>query len=111
MQWSHVKILEFVCYFFYCLTSIFFVLFCFVFARQIFIVLPELSDLKRNVLFMEITIPMKSSILFSQNMQFLCKKEEEKSYFLAANKRSYFPKFSLVLSANMYELHFFTGKL
>ena len=29
MQWSHVKTFEFVFYCFYCLTSIFFVLFCF----------------------------------------------------------------------------------
>ena len=30
MQWSHVKTFKFVFYCFYCLTSIFFVLFCFV---------------------------------------------------------------------------------
>ena len=44
-------------------------------------------------------------------MQFLCKKEEEKNNILTDYKMSYFLNFSLVLSANMYQLHLFTGKL
>ena len=42
---------------------------------------------------MEIYIP-------EQNIQLLGEKEEEESYLLADCKRSYFPNFSLVLSAN-----------
>ena len=72
---------------------------------DVFTIFSELSGLKRSrVLFMEIYIymPMKSSILSLTKYAILCKKEEEKSHFLIAYRRSYFPKFSLVLSANMY---------
>ena len=48
---------------------------------------------KKCVLFMEIYIPMKT---------FFLTKEEEKNNISTAYMRSYFPKFSLVLSANMY---------
>ena len=53
---------------------------------------------------MEIYIPMEGETLLQQNLQLLknCEKEEEESYLLADCKRSYFPNFSLVLSANMY---------
>ena len=44
---------------------------------------------------------MESSILSLTKYAIFMKKEEEKSYFLTAYKRSYFTKFSLVLSANM----------
>ena len=63
MQWSHVKTFVFVCYCFYCLTSIFFVLFCFGKTNFDVFNISELSGLRRNVLFMEIYTPMKSSIL------------------------------------------------
>ena len=59
MQWSRVKIFEFV---FYCLTSIFFVLFL----RDkfdVFIILSKLLNLKKYVPFMEICIPMERSNL------------------------------------------------
>ena len=65
MQWfQNVKTFVFVCYCFYCLTSIFFVLFCFCETNfDVFTVFSELSGLKRNILFLEIYIPIKSSIL------------------------------------------------
>ena len=62
IQWSHVKTFEFVFDCFYCLTSIF--LFCFCETNfDVFTVFSELSGLKRNILFLEIYIPIKSSIL------------------------------------------------
>ena len=61
MQWFHVKTFEFVCYCFYCLTSI---LFCFCETNfDVFIIFSKLSGLKGNVVFMEIYIPLKSAIL------------------------------------------------
>ena len=65
MQWFHVKTFEFVCYCFYCLTSIFFFfLFCFCKTNfDVFTIFSELSGLKGNVLFMKIYTSMKSSIL------------------------------------------------
>ena len=64
---SHVKTFQFVCYCFYCLTSIyflFFVLFCFCKTNfDVFTIFSELSGLEGNVLFMEIYIPMISAIL------------------------------------------------
>ena len=63
MQWSHIKTFEFVCYCFYCSTTIF-VLFCFCETRfDVFNIFSELSGLKGNILFMEIYIPMESSII------------------------------------------------
>ena len=65
MQWFYVKTFEFVCYCFYCLTSIFFVLFRFCEINCVlFTIFSELSGLKRNILFMEIYIPMKRSIFY-----------------------------------------------
>ena len=89
MQWSHVKTFEFVCYCFYCLTSIF-VLFRFCETNVIF---SERFGLEGNLLFMVIYIPMKSSILsLEKKCNFLCEKGEEKSNILTDYKRSYFPK-------------------
>ena len=45
---------------------------------------------------------MEGETFLQQNLQLLSEKEEEESYLLADCKRSYFPNFSLVLSANMY---------
>ena len=99
MQWSHVKTFEFVLNCFYCLTSIF-VLFCFCETNfVVFTIFAQLSGLK------EMYFSWKYNNK-KQNMQFLCKKEEEKNYILTDYKRSYFrsysPNFSLILSANMY---------
>ena len=69
---------------------------------NVFTIFSELSGLKRKVIFIEIYKPMESSILSLTKYAIFMKKEEEKSYFLTAYKRSYFPKFSLVLSANIY---------
>ena len=78
MQWSHVKTFEFVCYCFYCLTSIF-VLFCFCETNVIF---SERFGLEGNLLFMVIYIPMKSSILsLEKNAIFYVKKEKKKVIF------------------------------
>ena len=59
MQWFHVKTFEFVCYCFYCLTSIFFVFFCFCKTNfDVFTIFSELSGLKGNVIFMDVCIPI-----------------------------------------------------
>ena len=67
--------------------------------------------LKRKCTFHgNIYINEKLNPFSNKKMQFLCKKEEENNN-LTDYKRSYFLNFSLVLSANMYQLHLFTGKL
>ena len=82
--------------------NFFFVLFYFCETKfDVFTIFSELSGLKSNSSWKYIYQWKAQSILW-QNMQFLCKKEKEKSNILTDNKRSYFPNFSLVLSANMY---------
>ena len=80
-----VKTFEFVCYCFYCLTSVFFgfVLFCFCETSfDVFTIFSELSRLKWNVLFMEIYIPMKSSIIsLTKYAIFYVKKKKKKVIF------------------------------
>ena len=76
--------------------------FCCETSFDVFIIFSELSGLKGNVLFMEIYIPMKSLILsITKYAIFMYKKKKKKVIFLTDYKRSYFPNFSLVLSANL----------
>ena len=109
MHCCHIKIFEFVFYCFYYLTSIFFVLFLWDkrFKKNFYQILPIFFYHflwafwhKNNVLFMEIIYQWKSIIRWKRRKKLL-------TDFI----RSYFPNCFLVLSANIYQLHLFTGKL
>ena len=91
----HVKTFEFVCYCFYCLTSIFcFFLFCFCKTNfYVFTIFSELSGLKGNVLFMEIYTSMKSSILFLTKYAIFIYKRRRKKLFFNWLQEVIFPQF------------------
>ena len=100
MQWSHVKTFEFVCYCFYCSTSIF-VLFCFCETNfDVFTILSKFSGLKRMILFMDIYQYIYTNQKPSPFSNKICN-FYVKNNILTDYKRSYFPNFTIVLSANM----------
>ena len=101
-QWSHIKTLN--SFFIVFIVNInFFVLFCFCETNfNVFTIFSRLSNFKKKMYFSwKIYIPIESwNLSLTKYWIIRWKMRRKKRYF--NYNTSYFPKFSLVLSANMY---------